>query len=625
MIFDFHCHFTFKPLNSRSIYNKSGTLPDTELWRERFRPEKAYSKILLKVEKEVNFTSQVHLNSLNEGNVKCIVTSLYPLERVFTRPFETFSQSWLGTLLSLRNRIHPLYSVFRIRRWDDFFTLVSSLTGIDKDVVKSVYHGDYNYYTQLVKEYEYLVDNNNVAPAGYVKYEIAKNFDDIGRINREGKIAVIISVEGMNAFFDNTSKFDEHLDSDKNQTPENYLRIIRDNVKDFKSRDYPPFIITFAHHQYNLLCGHSPSFIELVKQILNQGGYTRTLDKNNKLKKTHFYDVGINDAGMEMVQLLLDRNEGKRILIDTKHMSPMARVKYHEYVKENAFRGDSIPIIQTHTGVNGRPSMRSASYKDGTLELSPKERKKHWFFTSSLNLFDDEIVEIVESDGLIGIMLDEKRIVGERLSPDVELIADFLPKEDDGKKLGNAFERFKYFKGKLKNVVTDWVLCRSRREELLIDYPDIHQRSDAIKNKFDLLEAETARYTSQVLELKRLLTNVFSSLLLSQFIHCVKVVDKASDNNSILANGKAWDHLCIGTDYEGVINPIDVYYYASDLKDLEKNLIIFWKNAINNPDPKFVDYKTYRFGRDVEELIKKILWNNAQEWLKRYFHNGYLK
>lgn len=614
MLFDFHAHFTFKPFNSRSIYNESKDLPDTELWKERFRPNKSIAKLPQKLEKEVNYTSQIHLNALAESDMRGMCVSLYPLERVFTvamKNSETVFRRYFDKLDDI------LFFVDLEKKAVSFFyKAVGTLTGYDPDVIKRVHKGPYNYYEQTLGEYDYLKDNQNKAPTyGKLKYEIAKDYTEYKRIISEQKLAVIISVEGTNCFLDDSIHFDKHLKNERNGDTDEILDILMNNVKDFKEKVHP-FFVTLAHHQYNFITGHSPSFIGIANVLFKQNGKTI----NSQGGKVDFYDVGIRPNGMKVIELLLDRSADRRVLIDTKHMSAEARVAYHELVKKRRAQGDPIPIIQSHTGVNGRPSMRNLSHAKSDekkpLELSKRENNKRHFSTGSINLFDDEILEIVESDGLMGIMIDEKRIVGETLAKDTAYYAGNLTALDPNRT--KPIQKLADYKVKFKRAQYD--LVKNKKQLEILKLKGNHDQDKIKKYEKEIKECE-----KEVDGYITLLEAVFHSILMNQFLHIVKVVDDASTIQPALANGKGWDHICIGTDYEGVINPLDIYYYASDLSKLKQRLSFYWINAINNPKPAFDKYRKYLFDKSPDYWLEKILWSNSERFLEKYFTASYLK
>lgn len=84
----------------------------------------------------------------------------------------------------------------------------------------------------------------------------------------------------------------------------------------------------------------------------------------------------------------------------------------------------------------------------------------------------------------------------------------------------------------------------------------------------------------------------------------------------------AWDILCLGSDMDGVINPMDIYPDSSYMKELEQDMIAFLyakphiKGEINLR-PEF--YKTYMYGLSPEEIVYKIMYGNVDAFLKKYF------
>ncbi len=99
---------------------------------------------------------------------------------------------------------------------------------------------------------------------------------------------------------------------------------------------------------------------------------------------------------------------------------------------------------------------------------------------------------------------------------------------------------------------------------------------------------------------------------------------QARQADSTLPDKDPWNHICLGSDYEGVINPLDIYFYSSDLVSLENRLTAFFINAINNPLKIFDIYREVMEPGKAAEYVKKILWSNSQWFLERYFQRGYL-
>jgi len=114
----------------------------------------------------------------------------------------------------------------------------------------------------------------------------------------------------------------------------------------------PVFFITLSHHFNNYLFGHAHSIPDDAGGILDQS------DGMNS---------GITPNGREILRLLLSVDDhlefspaklGRRILIDIKHLSALARKEYyHDFLKPLMAKGDIIPVIASHVAYSGRVSL----------------------------------------------------------------------------------------------------------------------------------------------------------------------------------------------------------------------------------------------------------------------------
>lgn len=179
------------------------------------------------------------------------------------------------------------------------------------------------------------------------------------------------------------------------------LEEIKANLTHLCTRqDLRVLAVNLAHLQYNHFCNHAFG----VKMFNDSKFYA---DGN-----------GIDDPGAvwEIVEMLYNRN----ILVDIKHMSVKAR---HEFYSGRKQRGYTLPLICTHAGVAGISRGRAGYYvyekpkkKPGAIRQVAYMKPlgivhRTSFNISSINLYDEDIIEIIASGGLIGISLD-RRIVG---------------------------------------------------------------------------------------------------------------------------------------------------------------------------------------------------------------------
>jgi hypothetical protein len=166
------------------------------------------------------------------------------------------------------------------------------------------------------------------------------------------------------------------------------------------------------------------------------GGFCQGLNKSSQVafRSEDFFpksDLGLTHLGKKVIDQCLLHPQ-RPVLIDIKHMSAYTRFDYYAY-REKLIREhpevDRLPVVSTHTGftftalgdyVARRPYKMDKDAKNG-CSLTPENRRigrtiqrnnndlycNPW----SINLFDEEIVEIMRSGGLMGISLDQ-RILG---------------------------------------------------------------------------------------------------------------------------------------------------------------------------------------------------------------------
>jgi microsomal dipeptidase-like Zn-dependent dipeptidase len=130
---------------------------------------------------------------------------------------------------------------------------------------------------------------------------------------------------------------------------------------------------------------------------------------------------GIQAAGLEVLKYCYTN----KIMIDVKHLSLASRRQLYDLRKTPEFQQIVQPIVCTHAGFTGisikeipdylynQPRSFNAGY---TLVWQGKPVKygkdpRPSFNASSINLYDEDIIEILLSGGMIGLSLD-KRILG---------------------------------------------------------------------------------------------------------------------------------------------------------------------------------------------------------------------
>jgi microsomal dipeptidase-like Zn-dependent dipeptidase len=368
---DLHCHATLFAYNRR--------YPDT--WYERYFPI---------------FPIQGNFAQLSRGKVRVIMLSLYPIEQGFVtaRPFG------LGT-----------------GNITDFLAKV--IVDIPKERADEIQDYDHEYFSDLQKEIAFL--QNFAFPVTHkifinpfwkraFKYRIVSDFNDLKTLldidddfhaghAAKSTIAVVLTIEGAHSLGVgqlNTLTKDPSV-----------LKIkLEDNISALKRLGPPglegawcPFFITLSHHFWNQLGGHAVSLWKTIRKVL---------DQNSGINED------ITELGKFVVEQLLDNSGGKRrILIDSAHMCYKVRKWYFNYL---ALRGDNIPVFYSHTAVNGKATMAEAEMH-GEPDVIHDVADELYAESTEFNPWDDlvsdeEIMIVYNSDGLIGLILDERIMMG---------------------------------------------------------------------------------------------------------------------------------------------------------------------------------------------------------------------
>ncbi|MCB0687184.1 MAG: membrane dipeptidase [Saprospiraceae bacterium] len=545
---DIHCHVSFKP-----HYNFDYR-PNINIWDPVPEDTALFNSLSGQIQTFVRDTirnSQSNLLELKRGNIRTVFFVLHPMER--------------GWLYRRRQSGQPVREA--LLRWvldsANIPTLAASVSGLPKDrIVRMVGEegGDVaiNYYlNDTFHEYEFIRDSERQTGPGGLKFRLVSTYQQYRDVidNHPDMIAVILTIEGGHALMqlERASLYRKNY-QDLTAGELNYIRNkFRLNIRKIKGTNtyhgfdkaHTPFFITLAHFYNNFLCGHAKSYQE------GEGAYP---GMDTYLDQEQGMNGGITPMGREVIGLLLHKSAAeRRVLIDVKHMSLAARQEYYALLDDFKQRLNiNIPVIYSHGGVTGystnmwRGSDHNAHNSAAYLS--------HW----SINLYDEDIRKIIESDGLIGLAPHEGRMPG-----------------------GKALAEFQEWKQ-------------------IIGFDD-HRKQNAILG----------------------LRQSYMKMLLTNIYHIASVIGDAS----------AYDHICLGSDYDGIMNPFDYYERSGDLKQMMDDL----QSMMENPPATVVKYSfnrelTYdqneqralQFGLAPATIIEKIGQANVDSFMRKYFTSSYL-
>jgi microsomal dipeptidase-like Zn-dependent dipeptidase len=381
---DLHCH--------TPLFSFNRLYPDT--WFEWYFPI---------------FPAQGDFCQLARGKVRVVMVSLYPIEQGFLK-------------------VRPLH--LGSDNITDF--LVKAIVDFPKQRVDEIQARDHEYFDDLMKELNFMQASAlpvthkvfvNPVMRKEFRYRIVSDFNDLKNLLNlsddytpgpacEDTIAVVLTIEGAHSLGVGQKNTLE-MNTDE------LISKLSINIAKLKKLGPPgeegawcPFFISLDHHFWNQLGGHAVSLWKVIRKVLDQ---RKGINEE------------ITEAGKFVVDALLDNQNGnRRILIDVAHMSIKVRKWYYDYIKQ---RGDNIPVIVSHTGVNGIETMDKAemhgtpdSIHDVADELYERsEEHNPW----DVFVSDEEIMIIHGSGGIMGLNLDQRISMGKKRLDETRKLARY--------------------------------------------------------------------------------------------------------------------------------------------------------------------------------------------------------
>jgi len=470
IIADIHCHPTLKPYGNSFPGQAQDASPDNITSLYYYDRQTLWDKIKNRLAGLTNFR-QSDFTALKYGGVNLIISALYPLEKGFCR-----TKFGTGDII------------------DAGLNLVTGAGANRINFIQDVNNG---YFNDLQTEYAFLLafdGKENIIDGQKVIYKLTSSLNDVLRSQEACPddtylIHVIPSFEGTHSLYSNFNDIGQDNDAVRSD--------VFNNLAAVKQWQYPPPFVTFAHHFYNGFCGHAHSLTDgVVKLFTNQA---------------FMLGEPMNEFGREVIRRLLDNTNGKRILIDVKHMSEKARTDYYNML-DSEYAEDDLPVIASHAAVRGN------------------DANSGWFLDADINFSDTDIIRIGRSGGLFGIQLDKRRIAS-------------------GAEI-NGFENY-----------------IARRKVL-------YHAAELIWRQIE--------YVAELL-----------------------------DSNDLFA----WAAICIGSDNDGIVNPVDGIWTSEDFPAMEAYLLMHAYNYVTNDIQKLKNDINKKI--DAEEIIDRFMGNNVYSFLQK--------
>lgn len=380
---------------------------------------------------------------------------------------------------------------------------------------------------------------------------------------------------------------------------------VKRNIRAIKKGNVRFLFIGPAHIERNALCTHAYAI-----KILKHRGF---IPKGS----------GITRLGRFAIRRLL-QTPG-RVLIDIKHMSLKSRKQYYRML-EHEYRDKSVPIIASHVGVTGesyeRIGVKRCIRRCNRVEVVHKKRpgliEGTTFNPWSINLYDEEIKKIVESEGLIGLSLDA-RILGARQ------YADNVKDEED--KLTEYYSKREFvcpapervplamtvrheavnknYEAALAKILSIEKTLHEKENKFLdiirkiIRHP---RRYKFMEPELEAIMKELEKLDESRIELARLRSPIDLDHLCNNILHIVKT-----------SGQNAWKHICIGSDFDGLVEAVDCCRNVTEytnLSDLLKTRLTRLAHDFSSLIP----------ANEIGRIVDDIMSHNAYNFLLRNFN-----
>jgi microsomal dipeptidase-like Zn-dependent dipeptidase len=382
----------------------------------------------------------------------------------------------------------------------------------------------------------------SVSPIPGASFKIVKHASDFDETDHNTVYGIII-IEGLHCFFNDP----DALDAKEKFT---------DNFNSF-TEAHTVVSINICHMQQNQFCNHAYGI-----QLFNPAFFYPTGN-------------GITAWGEEVINLMT----GKNILTDIKHMSLKARLHLYRMLKvDDVMPKFKQPLICTHAGTTGLRIIHRVKYIEQipvnkglaweVVYLKPKSRfyDDVYHNCSSINLYDEDIENIFLSEGIIGLSFDQ-RILG--FGDDSGLTHLMVPHDVEY----ISHQEAGFFFGPTPDNLNVWpddtnVWAGEDLADLdVTEYPGLHRR-----------------------------------FLINNIMHILWVASQ----HPLIGIDKAAKQICIGTDFDGLINAIDCCKDTNGLQQLKDDMGEELANLLNSNG-----FNTLH----VNTLLDDIFYNNGKNFM----------
>ncbi len=348
-----------------------------------------------------------------------------------------------------------------------------------------------------------------------------------------------------------------------------------------------------------------------------------------------------------LIEKAYDTRSGHPIWIDVKHMSLVSRLQFYELrkhqIRQEGLGNTDRPILASHVGVTGCSlrDLKEVLLKSRGIPILADQTnvKVYWnkraktgkqgipFYPNTINLYDEEITEIINSGGLIGLSFDrrilggkaDRRIRGAFVNTEyfsrkefyalfppqnVAPVYDLAPETMLSYNLLSQIYSFDlpYDPVVLERLSNMGVRYTSDTIDEDEDFPDQGGAVSSEHPDIDLKDPVMARVHRRIQEGFREDTIFDLLLLANNIIHILHI-----------GGPRAWNHICLGSDFDGIIDPLtccpDITHYGALRIPLLQMLF-----RLATPKELHVTDVS-----DMQQKLDGIFYQNGRGFLEKYF------
>ncbi len=425
----------------------------------------------------------------------------------------------------------------------------------DKNLYDDIVNKKLSPYPTILKEVKEVLFNPS--RFGVHDVEVLRLSHPNNYVPDNKKLFVFFVVEGC------------HTLSNTQETSEFNVDEMISNLDDLRSQ-FPVFSVNLTHIENSKICNQA-----FGMQFEND-------------KRFRPFQKGIGADGWKMIRHCYEN----KIIADVKHMSMGARRELYAqwFDPASAIQNIKQPLICTHAGFTGISWTEIPDYiykvekSAGNTSVYISMAKPYKPFTglcpsfnaSSINLYNEDIENIILSGGIIGLNLD-KRILGYQQpgTPMIELSDDLFPFEEE--------------------------YVSVQELNLFYSKTDVNRISSKIDDAFSITWQRVEEGSETATEIRYHLLH-----FVMHVVHFCKVIQLSTKGIDV---NKALTQICIGSDFDGLINPIWCCLTVEEIGNLKASFKKEFIPLANDLEVKLPA------GFDIDSFTENLFFNNGSNFI----------